>query len=82
MSRFSQSAAVTPSNSANIFGGNVCADAIMVDGSGAAGDIALVLQDDTVVNIKAAALNSIWEFAVKRVNSTGTTATVLKALKY
>lgn len=82
MSRFSQSRAVTPSDTANIYaaGKDICADAIMVTGT--AGNLSLVLEDGSTLPITNAAQNSIWEFAVKRVNASCTTATNIVALKY
>lgn len=46
---------------------------------GGAGVVAAVFQDDSVVNITAAAGN-ILPIKIKRVNSTNTTATVMTAL--
>lgn len=78
MSRFSQSAAVTPSDTVDIGPGYI-ADAIFFP---SAGNAVLVLQDNTTITLTSVAANSIYEFAVKRVNATGTTAANIKALKY
>lgn len=78
--RYSSSRAVTPSDTVNIFpAGGVVADAIFVAGTG---NIVIVLEDGSEMTIAAAGANTIWPFAAKRVNATGTSATGIRALKY
>jgi len=78
MNRYSVSTAVTGSDTADIWPGTV-ADAIFVGGTG---NLTLVLADGSELPIAAAAANTIWPFAVKRVKATALTATLIRALKY
>ena len=72
---------ITPSDTVNLRvpGVNVpsdrCADGIYV---GTGGVVAILLQDDTVVNITAVAGTFLWIYT-KRVNATNTTASNLAA---
>lgn len=77
--QYSKAVAVTPSDStdfANQGHGSILCDALYVGGAGV---VAAVFQDGTVVNITAVA-GGILPMALRRVNSTGTTATVMTAL--
>jgi hypothetical protein len=76
--RYSQSAAVTPSDTANIGSGYV-SDAVFFP---SAGNAVLVLPDDTLITLTGVTANSIHPFAIKRVNLTGTTAANIRALKF
>lgn len=71
---YNRAEAVTKSDTVN-FQNGLC-EALQVGG---AGIVAAVFQDDSVVNITAAAGN-ILPIKIKRVNSTNTTATVMTAL--
>lgn len=79
---YTKAIAVTPSDSVNLrvpgvnIPENRPADGLFV---GTAGVVAVVLQDDTVVNFKAAAGTFLW-ISVKRVNSKNTTASDIVAL--
>jgi hypothetical protein len=78
MSRYSKSRAVTPSDAANIANDYV-SDGVFIGGTGNA---VLVLDDGSTVTLTGAAANTVWPFAIKRVNETGTTATGIRALKF
>ncbi len=70
---------VTPSDSVNFVNqgtGRLICDALFVSG---AGTVSFVLEDGTVVQVTAAAGTYIYS-PCKRVNSTGTAATGIKAL--
>ena len=67
---------LTKSDTVNHVPSGICADAIWVGG---AGICALVLEDDSVVNITAVA-GSLIPIRSKRLNSTTTSATVCTAL--
>lgn len=71
---YNKAAAITKSDTVN-FPDGLC-EAIQVGGAGV---VAAVFQDDSVVNITAAA-GDIIPIKIKRVNSTNTTATVMTAL--
>lgn len=77
MQRYSISTAVTPSDTVDIWPGTL-ADAIFV---GVTGNLTLVLADGSELPITAAAPNTIWPFATKRVKA-GATATGIRGLKY
>lgn len=74
---YRRSVSVTPDNAVDI-GAKFLSDAIYVSG---AGNLVLVFEDDSTLTITGAGANTIWPFAVKRVNATGTSATGIKALK-
>lgn len=76
--RYSKSAAVTASDTADIGAGYV-SDAVFFP---SAGNAVLVLEDGTTITLTGVTANSIHPFAIKRVNSTGTTAANIRALKY
>lgn len=78
---YDKAVAITPSDTVNIANPGQSAtikftDAIYVGG---AGIVAAVFQDDTVVNFTAVA-GEIIPIAIKRVNATNTTGTLLVAL--
>lgn len=78
MSRYSKSVPVTPSDTADIANGYV-SDAVFIGGTGNA---VFVLDDGSLLTLTAAGANTVWPFAIKRVNTTGTTATAISALKF
>ena len=69
-------AAVTPSDTTNLASGFT--RAIYVGGTG---DLAVVMIDGTTVTFKAVPAGTLLPVAVTRVNSTGTSATNIVALK-
>lgn len=74
---YNKAVAVTPSDTANIPGPNaLLTDALYIGG---AGIVQAVFQDDIVVPFTAVA-GEIIPVRVKRVNSTGTTATLMVGL--
>lgn len=73
---FNAALAITKSDTDNIRQDGRLTDAVYVGG---AGIVVAVLQDDTAVNFTAVA-GEILPIAVKRVNSTTTTATLMVAL--
>jgi hypothetical protein len=77
--RYCKSTPVTPSDTVDIANGSAPYDGVFVGG---AGNVVLVLEDSTTITLTAAGANTIWPFAIKRVNLTGTTATGIKALKF
>ncbi len=68
--------AITKSDSVNFAGPKPLCDAVYMGGAGIA---ALVMQDDSVVNVTFVA-GGLLPIACKRVNSTNTTSTVGTAL--
>lgn len=77
--RYGKAFAVTPSDSVNFVNqglGRILSDALYVGGAGV---VAAVFEDGTVVNFTAPA-GATLPLAVKRVNSTNTTATLITAL--
>lgn len=76
ISPYNIAVAISKSDTVNFGGPKLLCDAIYVGGAGV---VAVVLQDDTVVNMTAVA-GSILPIQAKRVNSSNTTATVMTAL--
>lgn len=76
--RYAKQIPVTKSDTVDIAQGSLV-DAIFVGG---AGNIVLVFEDNTTMTVTAVAANTLLPFAVKRVNSTSTTATAITALKF
>lgn len=78
-SRYNKAFDITPSDTVNFINqglGRILSDAIYVGGAGV---VAAVFEDGTVVNFTAAA-GEVLPIAIKRINNTGTTATLLKGL--
>lgn len=78
-SRYNKAVTVVPSDTVNFVGlgvGRILSDALYV---GSAGVVAAVFEDGTVVNFTAVA-GQILPIAVKRINITNTTATLMAAL--
>lgn len=78
-SRYNKAFDITPSDSVNFVAqglGRILSDAIY---AGGAGVVAAVFEDGTVVNFTVAA-GGILPIAVKRINATNTTATLIKGL--
>ena len=73
---FNAAAAITKSDTVNIVGPNALTDAVYVGG---AGIVVAVFQDDSTAQFTAVA-GEILPIAIKRVNSTTTTATLMVAL--
>lgn len=73
---FNAAAAITKSDTANIVGPKALTDAVYVGG---AGIVVAVFQDDSTAQFTAVA-GEILPIAVKRVNSTTTTATLMVGL--
>lgn len=78
MDRYSQAVAVTPSNSADIGSGFV-SDALYV-GTAGDGTLSVVMEDGKTVTWVGIAVG-YHQLAVKRVNSTGTGVSNIRALK-
>ncbi len=75
--RYSRALPVTKSDTVDITPGQIC-DGLFVGGTGT---VVLVLEDNTLMTITSVAANTLLPFAIKRVNSTNTTATAMYALK-
>lgn len=67
---------VTPSDTVDIPGAEMCRSLYI----GGAGDVAAVRQDGTAVVFSGVAAGSILPIRCRRVNATGTTATLIDAL--
>jgi hypothetical protein len=76
--RYAKAVAVTKSDTVDIAPGSVF-DGLFVVGTG---NIVVVLEDNSTITVTALAANTLLPFAVKRVNSTGTSATGIYALKF
>ena len=72
---FNQWVAITPSDTADLAART---EAIYVGG---AGDVAAVMGDGTAATFKAVAVGTILPLAVRRINATNTTATLLLGLR-
>lgn len=78
-SRYNKAVGVTPSDTVNFVNqglGRLLCDGLYIGGAGV---VAAVFEDGTVVNFTAVA-GEILPIAVKRVNTTNTTATLIVAL--
>lgn len=82
--RYNKVFAIVPSDTVSFVSGGKGSSghAMMIDGIyvGGAGNVSVVLQDDTVVTFTAPAVGSIIPIQCKRVNATLTTATLLLAM--
>lgn len=76
---FNAAAAITKSDTVDIVipAGKALTDGIYVGG---AGNLVVVFQDDSTATITGALAGTILPLAIKRVNSTNTTATAMVAL--